>query len=369
MRAKILDKSEEDKWWDFVNKHPLGTIHQTPCWGRFQAKIPARGKYWIVVLEEDEKIVGGTMLIRHKLAKKYCWLYASRGPLLDYENEENFKFQKRRLLETIKEIAKREKAGFLRVDPPIIEDSQKVQPFKELKETSHGFHPEHTLIIDLTKSEDSILRQMKQKGRYNIRLAEKKEVKIRKTKISDPEALEKDLNDFYLILKETTKRDKFSPHKKEYYKQMLETLQPEDPATGTTVNGKNSPGNVFSSPKTELYLARYEGRTIAGIIVTFYKDTAIYYYGASSNEHRNLMAPYLLQWHAMKEAKKRGCEKYDLLGISPPKTPDTKKPHPWQGVTAFKKKFGGTHVSYIPATEHPFKKSLYLMYRLYKKLR
>ena len=404
MRARILDKSEEDRWGEFVAEHPLGTIHQTPRWGRFQAKIPSRGKYWIIVLEEDEKIVGGTMLIRQKLPGKYCWLYASRGPLVDYdvgnptkeakdeEANEDFKFQTRKLLEKAGEIAKKEKAIFMRVDPPIHSLDQ--SPFLSLtgfKKTKFGFHPEHTLIIDLTGSEDEILGQMKPKGRYNIRLAEKKGIKIEKTDSQDPDALKKDLDDFYRILRETTKRDKFSPHNKDYYMHMMETLCEEDecpkassatstasattsatsPSSATAPSSQKSvPGNGFASPVTRLYLAKHEGKTIAGIIVTFYKDTAIYYYGASSNEHRNLMAPYLLQWHAIKEAKNRGCKYYDFLGIAPPENAaSSSKPHPWQGVTAFKKKFGGTAVSYSPATEYPFKKLLYFIYTLYKKSR
>lgn len=392
MRARILDKTEEYKWGEFVEKHSLGTIHQTPRWGRFQAKIPSRGKYWIIVLEEDEEIVGGTMLIRQKLPGKYCWFYASRGPLLDYgveksakEENEDFKFQMRKLLEKAGEIAKKEKAIFIRVDPPIHSLDQ--SPFLSLsgfKKTPFGFHPEHTLMIDLSKNEEEILKQMKPKGRYNIRLAEKKGIEIEKTDSQDPDSLKKDMDDFYRILRETTKRDKFSPHNKDYYTHMMETLCEEDecpkassstatasPSSATAPSSqKYVPGNGFTSPVTRLYLAKHEGKTIAGIIVTFYKDTAIYYYGASSNEHRNLMAPYLLQWHAIKEAKNNGCKNYDFLGISPPEpAASSPKPHPWQGVTAFKKKFGGTVISYIPATEYPFKKLLYLAYKLYKKVR
>jgi lipid II:glycine glycyltransferase (peptidoglycan interpeptide bridge formation enzyme) len=115
----------------------------------------------------------------------------------------------------------------------------------------------------------------------------------------------------------------------------------------------------------KMYLAEYEGETIAGVIVTFYEDTATYYYGASSNKHRNVMAPYLLQWHAIKEAKSRNMKKYDFLGISPPDA----KNHPWQGVTEFKMKFGGEIVEYVKAKEFIFKPFWYWVIRIVKKLK
>ncbi len=329
MKAKILEKSEEAKWEDFIKNHPLATIHQSPNWGHFQAKIPYRGKYWIVVLEENDKIVGGTMLIKQKIRQKYCWLYAARGPLLQDLNQiEN-------LLEPIKEIAKEEKAIFLRIDPPLTEEIPTLKGFKKIKE---GFQPQHTLMIDLSKSEDQILKEMKPKGRYNIKLAAKKGVKVELTK---PQNLSKDINDFYKILEETTKRDKFRGHNKDYYQSMLESLE----------------------NNAKLYLAKFNNETIAAIIVTFFKDRATYYYGASSNQHRNLMAPYLLQWQAIQDAKQMGIKHYDFLGISP----TNNKNHPWHGVTEFKLKFGGEKIDYASPQEFSFKKATHLLYKTLKK--
>lgn len=321
MKARILEKSEEPKWDKFIETHSLSTIHQTSAWGHFQEKIPGRDKYWIIVLEENDKIIGGTMLIRHALPKGYCWLYAARGPLIKEDQMEE-------LLKTIKPIAKKEKAIFLRVDPP----TEKPIKFKGFKETHSGFQPEHTLIIDLTKSEEEILKQMKPKGRYNIRLAEKKGVKIHKSN---------DIDSFYSLLEQTTHRDKFSGHDKNFYQKMLDKL----------------PNSAI------LYTATYNEKPIAGIIVTSFKDTATYYYGASGNEYRNVMAPYLLQWHAIKEAKDRKLKYYDFFGIAPENTAS----HPWAGVTEFKKKFGGKPQTYAPPQEYSFKPLLHFLYKLYKK--
>lgn len=177
--------------------------------------------------------------------------------------------------------------------------------------------PENTLVIDLTQSEEDILADMKSKGRYNIRLAEKKGVEV---------VASDDVEAFYQLLQETTARDDFSGHPEAVYRKMLESFG----------------DNGF------LLLAKYEGVVIAGGIFLFHEGTATYYYGASGNAHRNVMAPYLVQWNAMQEAKKRGCEWYDFLGIAPD---NAAKEHRLSGVSEFKEKFGGVRHQYAPAFE------------------
>ncbi len=329
MNTRILSKAEEPLWLKFVENHPQGTLNQTPQWAHFQEKLQIRGKYWIIVVEENHKIIGGSLIIRHKLPKKLCWFYSSRGPLVDYRSPRKAKAQIAAIKNGLKALAKKKNAIFYRIDPPISK-SQKIPHFYQ---NCPGFQPEHTLLIDLTKSEKEILAQMKQKGRYNIRLAEKKGVTIHKSNIHH-------LSEFYKLLLETTLRDKFSPHGQDFYQTMLESL----------------PKNA------ELYFAQYQGRTLAGLIKTTFKDTATYYYGASSNSDRNLMAPYLLQWQVIKDCKAAGFKTYDFLGIAP----EGIRSHPWAGVTSFKTKFGGQRKNYAKAQETPFKKLLYWLYKIYK---
>ena len=361
MKARILDKSEEKKWDEFVMENPLATIHQTSSWGHFQEKIPYRGKYWIVVLENEKgKIIGGSMVIRHLMRNKYSWLYCARGPLFDY-NSKNLQVTVNLFLDALKPIAKKEKAVFARIDPPLklgadnkVKASAEALTLKKVKgfRVSHnGFQPEHTLMLDLTKSEAEILAQMKPKGRYNIKLAEKKGVTVRKSDTNNKKQLKKDLDCYHKILHETTMRDKFYGHKKYFYEHMLKTLTCPD--LEPDPNGSHS----------ALYVAEYKNKIIAGMIATFYKDTGTYYYGASSNEHREVMAPYLLQWTAIKESKSLGFKHYDFLGIAPAGA----KNHEWQGVTDFKRKFGGIDINYEPPREYAFKKLLYALYRIHKK--
>jgi len=119
--------------------------------------------------------------------------------------------------------------------------------------------------------------------------------------------------------------------------------------------------------RCKLYLAEFEGEIIAGIIVTFFGDMAIYYFGASGNAHRNVMAPYLLQWVAMRFAKARGIKWYDFLGIAPlDENGEVDEKHAWAGVTEFKRKFGGVTVNYLPARELVYDWPMFLALRLKK---
>lgn len=343
MKARILKKSEEKLWSQFLQTHELATIHQGLAWAYFNEKVPTRGKYWIIALEKDGHIVGGTMLYRHKLPRGFTWLYAARGPLLN-EYHSNFAQESMDLImEQIRPIAKAEKSVFLRIDPPLQEDPPR---FKGFKESPAGYYPEYTLMVDLTKTEDEILKQMKQKGRYNIKVAQKHEVKIVEVD-STAKNYDNYIGAYHKIVLETTKRDGFYAHRKGHYVDMVRTL--EDHKAG------------------KLFLALYKGKVVSGLIATYFKDTATYYYGASSNENRHVMAPYLLQWHVMQKAKQDGYKRYDFLGIAPPDQPK----HPWAGVTSFKRKFGGHDHPYIRCQEHSFKPLIHILYKIrkwYKKL-
>lgn len=277
-------------------------IEQTTSWAEFRKTAKNEIFYEI----------DSTFVQQMPLPMGKCWIYVNRGKIINLDD-----------------LAKRTGAVFARFEHPY----QKHDFDKKLQKAHAHYQPDTTLVIDLTKSEDEILAQMKQKGRYNIRLSEKKGVQIHESK---------DASEFYKILKQTTERDKFSGHNAEFYQKLIDM-----------VDG------------AKLYYAQYEGQIIAGVIATFYKDTAVYYYGASSNEHRNVMAPYLLQWHAIREAKSRGCKFYDFLGIAPEDSTN----HPWKGVTAFKKKFGGEVYEYAEAKELVFKPFWYWLLRIVKFIR
>jgi len=164
----------------------------------------------------------------------------------------------------------------------------------------------YTAVINLEQTEGEILAAMKPKGRYNIRVAQKKAVTCKLVEKTD-----ENIKAFHDIMNETTSRDKFSGHSFEYFKTFLDTLT-----------------------SSEIILAYHEDEVIAGGIFIFDTELSIYYYGASGNKHRNLMAPYLIQWTAIEHAKQKWSKLYDFLGVATPGNDND--PLAW--VTSFKKK-------------------------------
>jgi hypothetical protein len=160
---------------------------------------------------------------------------------------------------------------------------------------------------------------MKPKWRYNIGLAEKRGVLVRR-------ADEEGLDVFYALLRETAKRDGISIHGKEYYETLFAHCRDYSP-------GSQGRGAL----EVRLYLAEHQGEVLAAVILLFRETQGVYLYGASSDHKRNLMAPYALQWRALRDAKAAGCLQYDLFGIPPNEDPG----HPMAGLYRFKTGFGG----------------------------
>ncbi len=209
-----------------------------------------------------------------------------------------------------------------------------------LKKSPTDVQPQDTVLLSLDKTEEELLSAMKPKWRYNIRLAEKKGVTVRA-------AGAESIDSFYKVFMETAARDRIAVHGKDYYKSLLELS-----ADGSHV-------------KTTLYIAEHEGETLAGIITLFTDTEAVYLYGASSDNKRNLMPAYLLQWTAIQDAKKFGSKVYDFYGIPP--TDD--EHHPMHGLYRFKTGFGGTVIHRAGSLDMPVKPVFYAFYILLEKLR
>ncbi|MDD5731463.1 MAG: peptidoglycan bridge formation glycyltransferase FemA/FemB family protein [Patescibacteria group bacterium] len=288
--------------------------------------------------EEFEKALGhetfwidNALLIKNHLFEKKNYFYCPRGP---------FGLTKEFLDKAI-ELGKKENSIFIRVEPigcttneaqKCINQTTRENPAIQIKKTK-DINPPSTLILDLTRSDQEILSEMKQKTRYNINLARKKGVEIEVTTDSEKAEI------FYRIMKETTDRDGFSAHSLRHYKKQLEIL------------GRK--GII------KLYLAKYDNKYIAANMVSFFGNTVSYLHGASSNEYRNVMAPYLLQWEAILDSKEGGFAYYDFWGIAP----DDNIRHKWAGVTRFKKGFGGTQIDYPGTYDVVISKWGYFLYK------
>ena len=212
-----------------------------------------------------------------------------------------------------------------------------VKAFEEMQ-------PEHTLCLDLTVSKDELLAQMKQKGRYNIKVAERSNMTI-----DFPADEDKALTDFYELYSATAKRHRITYRNKAYFESLIAHLK--------------------SSGQVALGIARIKENNqeipVAAAIIVYSGKKAIYLFGASSDQYRNLMAPYLLHWQIIQSCKEKGCTTYDFFGIAPNDDPA----HPWAGVTRFKKQFGGSERSILGSYDLPLRPLEYQFFKFAEKIR
>ncbi len=221
----------------------------------------------------------------------------------------------------------------------------------KLRKNSVDIQPPDSTLVDLTGTEDEILEKMHSKWRYNIRLSERKGVTVNRYLGNDINLSEK-LDKFYELTKITNARDGNASHAKSYYLDLIKSSA-EEISKGRDI------------PVISLYIAEHEGEEIASIMTLFSHDEAIYLYGASSNNKRNLMPNHLLQWTAMKDAKAYGSKYYDMYGM-PPEGKDEN--HPMHGLYMFKANFGGKNIHRTGSWDIPLK-AIYRPYSTAEKLR
>jgi lipid II:glycine glycyltransferase (peptidoglycan interpeptide bridge formation enzyme) len=282
--------------------------------------------------------VDDVLLIKKPLGFGRSYFYAPRTGMGDRGRGTEDFFSK------VKELAKKENCIFIRTEPlaPLLVTRYPLHKVTDIQ-------PSQTIILDLTQSEDELLAQMHPKTRYNIRLAEKHGVKVREEYMNEPASSADKFEKFWNLMQETVGRDGFRSHDKEYYRKML----------ARNNNGIASP-EARNDMNIRLYVAEYEGKTLASGIFVFFNETVTYLHGASTHERKEVMAPQLLHWEIIKLAKNAGYRYYDLYGIS-----ETK----WPGVTRFKRGFGGKEINYPGCFDVVFSKGWYKFYNLARRIR
>ena len=292
-------------------------------------------------------------IIRNGFAARLSVLYSPKGPLLDWTNEP----LQNRVLNDLQSFAKKQGAVFLKCDPDVVlgtgvPNSEGDDPenngqvvMSELKRRGWGYSSDqiqfrNTVLIDLNPSEEEMLARMKQKTRYNIRLAEKKDVSLRVGTLGDLPML-------YKMYAETSVRDGFVIRDEGYYKTVWQTFM-----------SNQLPITNYQFPHAEPLIAEVDGEPVAAIFVFYFAGRAYYVYGMSRSVHREKMPTYLLQWEAMKRAKAKGCEAYDLWGA--PEVFD-ESDSMW-GVYRFKEGLGGKVVRTLGAWDFAPSPLWYKMY-------
>ncbi len=336
MELFIIDENNRSDYLNFLDSHTYSGVWHYPEWIDFLKKAKKiESGFNFVIKNENETIIAGTFLIYKSKFIKYGYIPAGILYKKELFNSEIYDF----FIKSLKEYTKKDKITFIQMDSITPFDENFVQIVKTKKDNMIDISlpiPQYTNTIDLSKSEDEILKLMKHKGRYNIRYAEKNGIRIE-------EADSDKIDGFYNLLIATTSRDGFRPNSIDYYRNFIKEIK--------------------SSKLLLAYDA--ENELLASGIFTYTKNQALYYYGASSNNKRNLMAPYLLQWHAILIGKERGSLYYDFMGI---KNPDNQNDR-LDGVTDFKLKFSENIVKFNPSIRIVIDSFKYRIYSILKKLK
>jgi peptidoglycan pentaglycine glycine transferase (the first glycine) len=281
-------------WNESVSWLPHAHFLQSWEWGEFKSRYGWTAKRYLWRDESGVAVAAAQILERSGPAVSI--LYAPRGPLLDWHDTPLVE----QVITDLKSITASRGAIFIKLDPEIapiplqsFEESPPAGPDASIllgqggRLSQEQVQFRNTLVLDLAPSEEELLAAMKQKTRYNIRLAQRKGVTIRKGNFDDLELL-------YQMYAETSLRDGFVIRSQEYYLT----------AWGSFINAG------FAQP----LIAEVEGEPIGAVIIYRFGKTAWYFYGMSGALHRNKMANYLLQWEAIRWAKAMGCDDYDFWG-------------------------------------------------------
>lgn len=315
-KIEVKQIDNKDEWEEYITKCEESNFLQSWYWGEFYkrlGKTVSRTGFY-----RGNQLVG-VMLSIVEDAKRGRYLTVPGGPIIDWSVRE--------LVEAafveMKRIALVTGCVFVRIRPQIVTSELVKQIFKAHGCKSSPMHLQAELsnILDITKSEGELLLGMRKTTRYEIRKAHNLGIIIETSRD------EKAIRAFYDLQIQTAKRQKFVPFSYNFFREQFKIFFDEDRAL--------------------LYTATLAGQVLAQAFIIFYGKEADYHYGASTDEGRKYPGAYLLQWEAIKEAKRRGMVRYNFWGVAPEEDRD----HRFYGVSVFKRGFGGEDVAYLHAQD------------------
>jgi len=338
MELKLINQQELD---NFVSSQEHSQFLQSYSWSEFQKSLNRETWHYGVFLAKGQSASGGSSelvavasFISMAVGFYKSYLYCPRGPIISKNlnnNEKNGALEL--ILSKARDITiqtKKTEEIFFR-----FEINEHLPILKSTKtKITKSVQPANTLILNLEPATEELINSFHPKTRYNIKLAEKHNVKIEKL-----DSIR--FKECWPLFLATGERDEFGLHPKNYYQKMLELKE------------------------IELWVARNDKNDIiAANLMSFYGDTTTYLHGSSAYEHRQIMAPHLLQWTLIKEAKSRGFKYYDFHGVAP----ENELNHPWAGVTRFKKSFGGETINYPGTYDFIYQSGSYKIYQILRKI-
>jgi peptidoglycan pentaglycine glycine transferase (the first glycine) len=335
MQVEII--TDRERWNRFVEACPTGNITQTFEWAELGDHLGSAALRLGAV--ENGALVGAMLVIAEQaplLRRPY--LYAPRGPAVSDPNSQALAA----LVAAAEREARKRGAFMLKLEPYVEHGDQSwlaALAGLGFQRNPYATHPRRSWVLDIRPDEETILAGMKDKWRYNIRLAGRKGVQVREGK--SPE----DIDTFYRIYEETARRDGIFIHAKQHYADFLRLYGERDAAV--------------------LLLAEYEGTPLAALIAARCGPVATYMFGASSNLHRNRMPNHLLQWTAIRWAKAHGCTLYDFRAIAEVLEPS----EDMYSLYTYKQGFGGYSFLALETHDRPYSAPLYWLYRRTLKLK
>ena len=340
MEFRVEEITDKNVWEEFLLNCQQKSFLQSWNWGGFQKlsdnKIWRFGLYSYA--EKTPKRLISVALIVKISARRGTFLFIPHGPVI--KNEDLVVPEiRQKLLSVFGQqfilIANQEKADFLRVAPVWLNTPENDNLFKSLgfvKSATH-MHAEVSWELDISPTEEQLLGQMRKTTRYLIRQA-RKNPDITITKSTEKTSLEA----FQTVYRETVDRHRFVPFSRSYLNNELEAFSADNQAV--------------------VFLGKYQGEVISAALIIYWSKGGYYHQGASSSKYGKIPVSYLLQWEAIKEAKSRGCQRYNFWGIS-----DTNNAkHPWFGLSQFKMGFGGYRQEYVKTLDLPLTKKYWLIH-------
>lgn len=316
--SEIITKEQIPEYEAFLQSHPKGHFAQSVLWAK---QKPMWQWEAIVSRDKDGKIKGSLAVLIRKIipGMPFTMMYGCRGPVTDLDDKETLAD----LIDGAKKLAKKYHSYVIKIDPDV--PSEETAYTKILEDlgfrltgggaTFDAIQPQYVFRLNTQgKTAEELLMSLPQSTRRKVRAGAKKGVTV---EIKGKEAVP----DFARLMLETGVRDGFVTREASYFENMLDNL------------GEHA----------RLYMAYYEGQAIAGTLAIWYGDKVWYLYGASSNEHRNLMPNYMLQWSMIEWAVEKGCRIYDFRGVPGRVGED----HPLYGLYKFKLGFGGDYVEFV----------------------
>ncbi|MBI2641365.1 peptidoglycan bridge formation glycyltransferase FemA/FemB family protein [Candidatus Roizmanbacteria bacterium] len=319
MEVKIIASDFDKNLYNSKAIHPL----QSWEWGE------ARKKHGVEVIRigefEGETLKHVYQLTLHTIP--YFGIKIGYLPRSEFPSNEVLRF--------LKEFGQKNNVIFIKIEPYVLaaNHSQKTKN-SDLKKSPHPLFPKWTQILDLTLSEDQLLKKMKPKTRYNIKLAQKKGVDVKE--INNEEGFKI----FAKLYFETCKRQKYYGHNYAYHEALWKTL-------------KNGISYIL--------IAYYKALPLAAFELLYFHNTLYYVYGGTSLEYRNLMASNLIMWEAIRLGIKLGAKKFDMWGSLPPNYDSS---HPWAGFTRYKEGYGGEFIEFIGSYDLVISPPSYRIYSL-----